>query len=159
MIENILVYTTTNEIKQIVKVNGVLMLAIRSRPCDAEIDSIVKQELITKDLVNITMSDIMHKLCLYDVSELEHLETDVDDIYHIPKKILMINESYRRYTYDIVTKEFNIGINLGSVILPDRDTVDYKLDYRFSIEHNGSVLFIGCINPNIKVLKYGKVTL
>jgi len=156
MVENILVYKTSNELKQIVKVDGILKMSVISKPCDETIAEMMKQDLISNVVECIQPSDIMHKLCLYDVSELEHLETDVDDIYHVPNKILLINECAKRYFYDEHHKLFTVGINLGSERLPDWDAVEYKLNYKYHITHHGSNLFIGSINPNIEVLKYGK---
>jgi len=99
MIENILVYSTSNELKQLVKVNGALMLSLIPASCKEVTDGLIKQELISNNLEPISILDIVHKLCLYDVSELEHLETGVDDIYHISDKILMIKESCKPYNF------------------------------------------------------------
>jgi hypothetical protein len=157
VIENILIYKTDNELKHIVKVDGLLHISIMALPGEDKLKDYLEPEYVPMDLVKITIPELLHKLCLYDIREIEHIETEGDDIYHVPRKLLLIKSSTKNYVYDNESKRFDIGINLGTARLPDYDNVSYDLDCKYHIQAMGCNLFIGATNPNIRILKAGSL--
>jgi len=155
MIENIIIYQTSNEIHQIVKIDNALKFNVYPTCNQDVIDRLLVSGDVGGASTTMSLRDVPHKLCTYDLSELEHLETECDDIYHVPNKLLLINECNAGYTFDEISKEFIVSINLGTPKLPDRDKVNYILDYKYRIDYGGAVLYVGVTNPYIKVLKYG----